>query len=135
MFWRNQGFRTFQDFALKRTTPSLGIGNMGSDWSETQDSDPGGLRGPPRASTGGRSGIVTVPLPSSPRPSGKGPGPLSAATPPAEPLPVYLPPVPVLSGICSFYLSPGTESFNKHMYSEPLVGASRFAEGFTYCHI
>ena len=50
-------------------------------------------------------------------------------------LPVYLPPVPVLSGICSLYLSPGTKSFNKHLYSEPLVGANQFAEGFTYCHI
>lgn len=110
---------------------------MGSDWSETQDSDPGGLRGPPKGFY--RWKVRYSYRPSalfSPRPSGKGLGPSVLPLLQPEPLlPVYLPPVPVLSGICSFYLSPGTESFNKHMYSEPLVGASRFAEGFTYCHI
>ncbi|XP_069419353.1 apolipoprotein M isoform X1 [Ovis canadensis] len=107
-FGETKDLGPFRTFILKRTTPSLGIGNMGSDWSETQDSDPGGLRGPPKGFY--RWKVRYSYRPSalfSPRPSGKGLGP--SVLPLLQPkplLPVYLPPVPVLSGICSFYLSP-----------------------------
>ena len=49
MFWRSEGFSTFQDFCLKKDDSEFrNWKQMGSDWNETQDSDPRGLRGPPK---------------------------------------------------------------------------------------
>lgn len=86
---------------------------MASDWTETQESDPGVLKGvlkgfrKPRVR--GQAGRCSLPKPSSP-PAALGPGPWlpGAATFPARPVAAGVPACGVhsLSGIRSFYPGP-----------------------------
>lgn len=106
-----------------------------SDWTESQDSYPGILKGPSNGwrrlqSMGGWA--VGTPPPPSGMPLALRRFDLEA---PRSCRPGY-PRCPHLSGIRSFYPGPSTvsvNSSNKHLFSEHLVCAKRFAQDFSYC--
>ena len=122
MFWRSEGVTTFQDFCLKKDASEFGNWEqMELHWTETQDFDPGELKGPPKGFCGPEVwGDYRPSVLFSSSPSGRGLGP--AVLQPDPLLPVCLPLVPILSGIRSLYLSPSTvsvKSSSKHLYMSP----------------